>query len=66
MSICLCCEFLERIGDAMSIFKHECSGLSGDIQSLGEQLIDSMNGDFVPTIFMDTDFLDRTVLKLIT
>jgi hypothetical protein len=25
-----------------------------------------MDGAHVPTIFMDTDFLDRTVLKLIT
>jgi hypothetical protein len=31
MSICLCCEFLDKIGDAISSFKHECSGLSEEI-----------------------------------
>ena len=66
MSVCLCCEFLEKIGDSISIFKHDCSNASGDIQNLGEQIIENMSKDYVPNIFMDTDFLDRTVLKLIT
>jgi hypothetical protein len=66
LSICLCCEFLEKIGEAISNFAHDCSGLSGDIQGLGECLIDNMEGEHVQAIFMDTDFLDRTVLKLIT
>ena len=66
LSICLICEFLGGIGDAISVYAHQCDGLSGDIQALGEQLIDQLDSEHIPAIFMDTDFMDRTVLKLIT
>mmetsp|Transcript_37727 Transcript_37727/g.57768 ORF Transcript_37727/g.57768 Transcript_37727/m.57768 type:complete len:137 (+) Transcript_37727:1216-1626(+) len=66
MTICLCCEFLMKIGNAISLFKHEGNNLGADLQDLGEKLIDNMEEDFIETVFMDTDFLDRTVLKLIT
>lgn len=64
--ICLCCEFLTKIGNTISFFTHTCASLSGDLQSLGEKLIENMDEDIVESIFMDNDFLDRTTLKLIT
>jgi len=36
------------------------------MQQLGEKLIENMQEEFVAMIFMDTDFLDRTVLNMIT
>ena len=64
--ICLCCEFLMKIGNAISNFKHEGAMLSQDLQSLGEKLIEGMDSKIIERIFMDTDFKDRTVLKHIT
>jgi hypothetical protein len=64
--ICLCCEFLTKIGNAISFFKQEANNMSVELQRLGEKLIENMQEDFVATIFMDTDFLDRTVLNMIT
>jgi hypothetical protein len=64
--ICLCCEFLAKIGNAISLFKHEGHNLSIELQNFGEKLIQYMPEEFIEKIFMDTDFLDRTVLKHIT
>lgn len=68
LTICLCCENLTKIGNAISMYKHEGHNLSGDLLGLGEKLIAEMDEDedFIEYIFMDTDYLDRTVLKLIT
>jgi hypothetical protein len=65
-TICLSCEHLMKIGNSISLFKHRGNNLSLDLQSLGEKLIENMPEDFIHHIFMDSDFLDRTVLKLIT
>jgi hypothetical protein len=66
LTICLCCEFLMKIGEAIGYFKHEGEILSLRLQDLGNKLIDGIEIKYVNDIFMDTDFLDRTVLKIIT
>lgn len=45
LTICLCCENLMKIGNAVSLFKHEGMGLSGDLMGLGEKLIEEMTDD---------------------
>jgi hypothetical protein len=57
-----------KIGNAISLFKHEGINLSLDLQGLGEKLIEDMLDTdwYIENIFMEHDFLDRTVLKLIT
>ena len=66
LTICLSCEFLTKIGNAIAFFKNEVNNLISQLLTLGEKLIENMNSNVVSIIFMDTDFLDRTVLKLIT
>ena len=56
-----------NIGDSISMYKHECEGTSQALHSLGEKLIENMDEAkiSIETIFMETDFHDRTVLRLI-
>ena len=48
------------------MFNHLCGEISLSLQKLGEKLIDNMEEANVESVFTETDFLDRTVLKLIT
>lgn len=50
----------------MSLFKHRGNTLSQSLQTLGEKIIEDIQVKNDELIFMDTDFKDRTVLKLIT
>lgn len=65
--ICLFTEILMNIGDSISAYKHDCDGTSQALHSLGEKLIENMDESkiSIETIFMETDFHDRTVLRLI-
>lgn len=67
--ICLSCIFLAEIGDAISEKQHECHELISSLADLGEQIIcniEETDKNEIHRIFMDVDFLDRTVIKLIT
>jgi hypothetical protein len=66
MAICLFCENLKRVGDAIALFKHSCTGISSNLQELGEKIIENMDESIVESVFIETDFMDRTVLKLIS
>lgn len=66
--ICLCCEFLMQIGEAISAFAHKGETLTVELLALGEQIVacETLDEpDAVEKIFMESDFKDRTVLKLI-
>ena len=67
--ICICSENLTKIGNAISMYAHRGKNLTNELLNLGEQLIAEMDEegkpDLIENIFMDTDFLDRRVLKLI-
>ena len=72
LSVCLCCEFLTKIGSVKSALKTEGETLKGEILRLGEGIIGNFDPnpetheDLIKRIFLDSDFFDRTVLKLIT
>lgn len=66
--ICLCCDFLTKIGEAVNMFHHRSLTLKDSLLGLGEQLVacDTMDdNEKVEKIFMAKDFLDRTVLNMI-
>lgn len=68
-AICLCCDFLTKIGNAVSMYHHTSITLREELLGLGEQLVacDLLEeNDKVEKIFMAKDFLDRTVLNLIS
>jgi hypothetical protein len=64
--IALSAEFLYKIGNSISIFKHDGKILSNQLIQLGRKIIENMEGTVVSKVFLDVDFLDRTVLKIIT
>lgn len=47
MTLCLCCEFLMKIGEAISLFKHEGLTMCSKLQILGEKLIENMQPTFI-------------------
>lgn len=50
----------------MTIFKQEAKVLNENLLQLGSKLIENMEDENVPKTFLDIDFKDRTVLKIIT
>jgi len=50
----------------INIFKHECDMLKEQLLVLGDKIIDSLDSDKIEKVFHDTDFRDRTLLKIIT
>lgn len=44
----------------------ECKGLIVDFEMLGQLIIERLQFERVEQLFMEKDFLDRTVLKIIT
>ncbi|CDW71841.1 UNKNOWN [Stylonychia lemnae] len=64
--ITLSCEFLTKIGKSISIFRQEGKVLSAKLLGLGRRIIDNMDEEVIPKVFLDIDFKDRTVLKIIT
>ena len=40
--------------------------LSTKLLGLGRRIIDNMEPEVIPKVFLDIDFKDRTVLKIIT
>ena len=67
LTICLACQHLQAIGGAIGQYKHECEDLKESLLDLGANIVDSLEDpDIAMSIFMDTDFQDRTVFHLIT
>jgi hypothetical protein len=66
LTISLVCEFLGKIGKSISIFGQESKVLIDRLMQLGSKLIDNMEDENVARTFLDIDFKDRTVLKIIT
>ncbi len=66
MTICLCCEFLMKIGNTISLFKHLGLKLKEELLTLGEKLIEGIEPEVITKMYLDTDFFDRTTFKHIT
>ena len=66
LTIALSCEFLAKIGRSISIFRQEGKVLSTKLLQLGRKLVDNMDDEVIPKVFLDIDFKDRMVFKIIT
>ena len=65
-TICLICEFLKMIGESIAVLNQTGTNLSLGLQNFGEKIIEEMNDKQIRELFKDVDYLDRTVLHLIT
>ena len=66
MTICLASEFCIKISKYQNIFRHECKGVVQKLMALGDKIVDNFEDEKIEKIFLDTDFKDRTLLKIIT
>lgn len=66
LCICLSCLHLTAIGDSISFFKHRGSTVSAALLDLGSAVIGDMADESIRPVFMDKDFMNRTVLHIIT
>jgi hypothetical protein len=57
MTICLACEHLANIGEAIAIFRHRSDTIALDLIGLGASIIGSISEqDDIRFIFKDEDF----------
>jgi hypothetical protein len=63
--LCLGCEILKGIGSIISAYRDQTYGMCEDLPLMGEKIIENLDPADIETIFMESDFKDRTVLKLI-
>ena len=64
--ICLACEFLVKISTKFNIYDRECAKIKEQLLILGGKIIENIEDEMIHKIFLDTDFRDRTLLKIIT
>lgn len=50
----------------MKIFRHESLVILDQLQSLGGKIVDYLPVDKISNFFLDTDFRDRNVIKIVT
>ena len=66
-TICLACQHLTSIGNAISVFKHTGMKLSAELLELGAKIVEQITDTVhCQKLFMDKDFQERTVFHLIT
>jgi hypothetical protein len=66
LSIALTCEFLDKISSKVHRFSHECGIIKKRLLKLGGVITSYLDDDKITKVFLDTDFRDRTLLKLVT
>ena len=67
MSIALSAELLSLIASSRKRFENECNRLKDDLLELGKTFNGKIDEDqYFEDLIMDTDFQNRTVLKIIT
>lgn len=55
----------DPIVDFLSM-RHECRIVRTRMLTLGDKILDSFDDEMLSKVFLDTDFKDRTLLKIIT
>jgi hypothetical protein len=64
--ICLACEQIKFIENNFISLKHECKIVRSRMLILGDKILDNYNDQKLSKVFLDSDFKDRTLLKIIT
>ena len=65
MALALCSEFLKRISKTVRKYKRKCKHLLEGIAEIADKLVDNIEDELVKHIFLDKDFKDRTLFKII-
>ncbi len=50
----------------VNVFKHECGIIINKILGLGKKIIDNLSDENISKVLLDSDFKNRTLLKIIT
>lgn len=66
MSICLCCEIIKKVGETYIQMRDIGTLKIKEMLTLGDKIIDNLNDDSIKKFFLDRDFKNRTVLRIIT
>lgn len=64
--IALACETLMFIEDNFLSMSHESRVVRNRMLVLGDKILDTFNDKMLSKVFLDTDFKNRTLLKIIT
>jgi hypothetical protein len=64
--IALSCELLKFIEENFLSKRHECKIVRTRMLILGDKILDTFDDEMLSKVFLDTDFKDRTLLKIIT
>jgi hypothetical protein len=66
LAISLSSEFLDKIAENKNIFRHECNIVKNQLMTLGKHIVENIEDEKIERVFLDADFRDRTVLKIVT
>ena len=66
MTICLCCELLDKAGSAFAKNKKDADDCASDLQELGNLLNGETDESSIESLYLATDFCDRTTSKHIS
>lgn len=64
--VTLSCELIKFIENHFLSLKHECRIVKGRMLKMGDKILDNFDDDMLSKVFLDSDFKDRTLLKIIT
>lgn len=66
LTLAHCQEFLIQVAASIKLFKRKVTFILQRLDLLIEKIIDYTDNDFIEGIFLDRDFKDRTLLKIVT
>lgn len=49
-----------------NIFAHQCKVSKAKLLQLGSKIVDNLEDEKIERVFLDSDFKDRTILKIVT
>lgn len=64
--IALLCENLKKIGNYTNFLKLDCINISEMLRKLAKYILDAVDDLYLEEIYLDTDFKDRTLMKIIS
>lgn len=61
----MACEQINFIGENFISIRHECRIVKTRMLVFGDKILDTFDDLMLSKVFLDTDFKDRTLLKII-
>lgn len=66
MALAHCCEFLSKIKSAIKLFKRTAESLIERMQALTIKIVEKIDDELIPSVFLDLDFKNRTLFQITT